>query len=420
MSHAHAPYGIAVAVVLVGCGWWFLSQQTIKPLNPRDAAGNLTIAQGATAVDKDGFPVGIDPALKELFLKMKKWPRPSLAAEYSLRLSNAIASGLAKEYIPAFYALFGSDLPRDEVARILKKHLTSSNLGVRYMAAEMLMKLGEKSAVPVLLQILTDPSAKEFQPRAAGVLAKYRVKEAGPLIANLYMTTKSPGFAESAYRLGMIQVVPTVLEVVNKTGFFPADAYAMAYLRSSALTPLLDKMVNNPDKNIRDKAAATWSMYRLTDNATYLTKLLENATAFQEVRIEGAQGVDANLYWGLQDAFRYSAGEKKPEVRQLMESALTASNKEAAAVATVSLILVQGGSAQAEDALIAGVQNRRFDRALLLNVASAKPGRVRDYVLSQADVFEPAELDKYFNPQLPKPVETWIYEFIPTWDLLAK
>ena len=204
--------------ILLVAFWFYIGRPPNSSLTFRENAPLATPAvQPATA--QPSAPSEAPPSRQEQENAMTKFlntMKDSLkkagiqeTSAVTEQLRKAVASKDHGEIVRAFHeAIYGHYQKMSKVLPAVKAHLADADPFVRLTAARTLYTAGDRSGFETLSDFVT---AKEVIPdgkqdlrlEAARVLAKFREREAGPNIRELYSQTKAGGLLTSLATLGM-------------------------------------------------------------------------------------------------------------------------------------------------------------------------------------------------------------------------
>jgi len=184
------------------------------------------------------------------------------------------------------------------VDRYVEKLKTARRWRERAFAAELLGRVGNARAVPVLLEIVQATRTEDGDVREIALRALARIADpraVGPLVESLKTAEPwlAPRIADILTRHGLLVVDP-LIALLEQPGSRPARAWAanvLGEVRAQPAFPVLARGLVDPDDELRAKSAS--ALGRLGDPraiAPLLGRLLTDPAPFVRARIATALG----------------------------------------------------------------------------------------------------------------------------------
>ena len=296
------------------------------------------------------------------------------AVEVERRIAAYIAKGERDVWLRIFNDLLDLAVPRDEAVRIAKGYLNHPEPIIRYVAAETLYRIGDRSGAQALIEIVLAPERiaipgveTDLRAWAASTLAAYRENRAADAVATLYFATEDLGIRSYAASLGSRQVIPDILADMKKR-VWKNQLEQLAQLGVVEAKPIITQQFENESAPVQMRVAAAGAMLRFGEREPYISFLLKVARDYVD---QDSVGVDNRLGFAGQAALRAIALVSDEEVRKLLEHALDSKNPNVAQTALVQLRVNYPESAKARERLVQGLSGtRRLDAAMLFRLAA--------------------------------------------------
>jgi len=328
-------------------------------------------------------------------------------------LKEAAASGDSGAMRRAFHeATYGRFAKMSESIPAMKAHLDSSDPFVRYLAAEALLRVGDKSGVDALVSIVQSDAPvaqgdKDLRIAAATTLAMFNVCAAAETIRNLYSKNREGELLKSLSALG-IQA-----HEAEKWNYVPSAPAIENYAKEGStrfIAQIRDTFEQAGD--LATKNAAAWSLARMTGAEQYVEHLIKTTGSAVEAHSD-KRGFNEST-----EALRYLGSIQTPAAVDTLEKALLSKNPIAVQYAAVNLLFNQpGGSHKAEQFIIKEFETspRMLGIDLAMRIAS-KSGNpeVRSAAQSYAQRTG-SDAWRYWGVERADwPVQNWIFDYVVT------
>ena len=255
-------------------------------------------------------------------------------------LRDEIASGDKDRISRAFHdAIYSQYWPMSDVIPVLKGFLNYPDPFVRYLSAQDLMITGDNSAYATLLALIQSNApiagiGTDVRIQAAETLAQFRQTDAIPAILAAYQKTHNGNYMADLIKLQAGEVI----SIIETKGYF-ADPMAIqdyGQVGVQQYVPQLTSTFYNTQKTDLKEAAA-WALATMTGNQDAINFLV------QQVRL-GLNDPSQTGSVNLRNAIQYLGALQSPQVKPVLESALSSSNSMVVQTAAVNLLFNQGGS----------------------------------------------------------------------------
>lgn len=394
--------------------------QTQAATSPKDAAVSAPTAPSSQPIDaahKEDVKKGLQ-AIVEGLKQMGAKEIPPIAEE----LKAAVASGDAGIMLRAFNeAIYGRFAQMTEAIPALKAYLQSPDPHVRYLAAETLLRVGDKSGVPMLVDTINSKNAvlngtTDLRFTAARMLGRYNVIEAAQSLSSLYQSTKDTGVLNAQLHLQKKNASKeTIAQVVSsRTPGFVLFNLGLAGLpegETFARDTFMDPKVPS-DYATETKMIAAWALARSSGEAQYVNYLIEAALPAI------AASKDQTSFNPSTEALRYLGSVQTPAARSVLEEALNSQNPTAVQYATVNLLFNQpGGSQKAEQLVLTELQTTpsKLGTDLAMQIASQLNNPAIKAAAQSFDRKTGGDRWRYWGVERSNwPIQNWVYDYAVT------
>lgn len=327
-------------------------------------------------------------------------------------LKEAIATGDPGTMRRAFHeAIYGRFAKMSEAIPVIAPYLDSSEPYVQYLAAEALLRVGEKSGVETLLKMVQSDEAipqgaRDLRFAAAAALGTFDITEAAAGIRDLYSRTKHGELLMSLASLGIQANEASSWPYVP--GSLAIENYAK--VGSTRFAPqIASTFEQSNDPTIKN--AAAWALARMTGKDLYVDYLIE--VARQVIESEEEESNRAST-----EALRYLGSIQSPKAVSILEDALKSQNPIAVRYATVNLLFNQpGGSKKARQLVVRELKAspRTLGTDLVMQIAS-KSGNPEIHAAAKSYARRTAnDRWRYWGVERSTwPVQNWINDYVVT------
>lgn len=187
------------------------------------------------------------------------------------QLRDAVRSGDHAAIILAFHeGIYDPFNKMNEAIPAIKEFLSHQDPFVRYSAAQALCRAGDRSGVPILIEMVEVKDAipegeQDLRVQSAQVLAKFREFDAAGSIANLYTRTKEGELLTALATLG------TRASEASEWPFVASDLAVTNYGKTAAiefLPQLRSAFGSTSDSELKN--ASAWTLARITGEQAYV------------------------------------------------------------------------------------------------------------------------------------------------------
>jgi HEAT repeat protein len=300
-----------------------------------------TTAGGHMAPSATNTPPTNNATAKKLLQKMLKQIGIKEMPAVDKHLHDAIASGDKARMLRAFDdAVYHHYWEKGDVTAALKTFLTDPSPYVRYLAGRNFLIMGDYEGYSTLLALVQSNAAldglsQDVRIDAAETLAQFRKTDATQAIYNLYQQTKNGALISPLEKLGASQAA----SIVESRGFY-AEATSMIHYGLSGATQFVPQITSTfyNTQNLELKASAAWALAMTTNDQNAINYLFQAAQA----AINNSNGQTA--YGNSWQIIEYLGSIQNPQVKPVLEAALSSSSSGVVQAAAVNLVFNQGGS----------------------------------------------------------------------------
>ena len=390
-----------------------------EPVGGNEPATPVPGAPSSKAIDtehKENVRKGLE-AIVEGLKKMGATEVPPIADQ----LKAAVASGDSGTMLRAFNeAIYGRFAQMSEAIPAIKPYLNSPEPYVRYLAAETLTRIGDKSGVEGLMNFISedDPILNneiDLRIEAARLLGKYGDERASSGLLKLYGSTKSGGVLNALARIQASNPSANLLSEITERqspGFvaFNLGLVGLPQGESAARDALKDPKVPSNEVN-ETRLIAAWALTKNLNDGVAQIHLIESARPAIERKEKGSLSYDDST-----KALKYLGSVQSPQAVKVLEQALDSQNPVAVQYATVNLLFNQpGGSQKAEHLVMREFETspRMLGTDLAMQIASKSENpQVRAAAQSFA-ARTGSDRWRYWGVERADwPVQNWIYDYM--------
>lgn len=398
------------------------SQDKVKmPVGGSDPGRSAPSATGSKTIDaehKENVRKGLE-AIVEGLKQMGATEVPPIADQ----LKAAVASGDPGTMLRAFNeAIYGRFAQMSEAVPAIKPYLNSPEPYVRYLAAETLTRVGDKSGVEGLIKFVSanDPilnNGNDLRIEAARLLGKYGDERAASGLTNLYVATKNGSVLNALARIQANNPSAKLLAEITgrqSPGFvaFNLGLVGLPQGETLAREALKDPKVPSNEAD-ETKLIAAWALTKNLNDEAAQMYLIESSRPAIERQETGSVSFDDST-----KALKYLGSIQSPQAVKVLEQALDSQNPVAVQYATVNLLFNQpGGSQKAEQLVIREFETspQMLGTDLAMQIASKSDNpQVRAAAQSFAQRTASDRWRYWGVERADWPVQNWIYDYAVT------
>lgn len=315
-------------------------------------------------------------------------------------------------------ATYGRFAKMSESIPAMKAYLDSSEPYVRYLAAEALLRIGNRSGIETLIKLIQSDEPvyqddRDLRFSAAEKLANFNVSIAAETIRDLYSRTKEGKLLQPLASLGV------KAQEADSWKYVPSSLAIENYAKEGSMrfVPEIKETFNDPKVpeiyREKTKTAAAWALARMTGEEEYLNYLSQAARSAIESKSEVGLTYD-----GSTEALKYLGSIASPKAVRVLETALESENPVAVQYATVNLLFNQsGGSEKAEQFVLKELRTtpKMLNVDLAMKLASRSDNsEIREAAESYAQRTGSDRWRYWGKERSDWPIENWVYDYVVT------
>jgi HEAT repeat protein len=339
------------------------------------------------------------------------------------QLKAAVESGDPGTMLRAFNeAIYGRFAQMSEAILAIKPYLNFPEPYVRYLAAETLTRVGDKSGVEGLIKFVSDNdpilnNGNDLRIEAARMLGKYGDERAASGLINLYDATKNGSVLNALARIQANNPSAKLLAEISgrqSPGFvvFNLGLAGLPQGQTLAREALKDPKVPSNEVN-ETKMIAAWALTKNLNDEAAQMYLIESARPAIERQEKGSLSYDDST-----KALKYLGSVQSPQAAKVLEQALDSQNPIAVQYATVNLLFNQpGGSEKAEQLVLKELQAspKKLGIDLTMQIASKLDNPEINAAAKAYDLRTGGDRWRYWGVERAEwPIQNWIYDYVVT------